>query len=165
MSTLRSKYFFYVELACLKQSGENRNVLFFRAQIFRFSCFQECRIGRDQRSKVNNYTFSKKDFCYGSCKYVSTLRKKIFSVAEVKCFRLQGSNYSDFFVFGNASLGKIKGHSLTAIPFQKIFLVGMKVSGVCLPYVKRLFSVAPVKCFFLQGSNYSDSVVFRNPSL
>ena len=120
-------------------------------KFFRFSCFQKCRFGRDQRSKLNNYTFSKKDFCYGSCKYVSTLRKKIFSVAEVKCFRLQGSNYSDFLVFGNASLGKIKGHSLTTIPFQKIFLVGMKVSGMCLPYVKRLFSSGTSQVSFSLG--------------
>ena len=33
---------------------------------------------------------------------------------------------------------------------------------MCLPYVKKIFSAAPVKFFFVYGSNKSDSAVFRN---
>ena len=38
----------------------------------------------------------------------------------------------------------------------------MEVLGMCLPYVKRVFSRAPVKRFSLYGSNNSDSVVLGN---
>ena len=79
MSTLRRKVF---------SGGTSEKFSSLGLKFLRFSCFQECRFGRDQRSQLNNYTFSKKDFCYGSCKYVSTLRKKIFSVTKVKCFLL-----------------------------------------------------------------------------
>ena len=48
-------------------------------------------------------------------KYVSTLRKKLFSVAAVKFFL--GLNL-DSLVFGNASLGEINGHSVTTKHLQ-----------------------------------------------
>ena len=80
MSTLRRKVF---------SGGTSEKFSSLGLKFLRFSCFQECRFGRDQRSQLNSdrHLF-KKDFCCGSYKYVSTLRKKIFSVAEVKFFLL-----------------------------------------------------------------------------
>ena len=53
---------------------------------------------------------------------MSNLREKVFSAAPVKGFSLQGSNYSDSFVFLNAGLGVIKDHSLRTIDFLIVFL-------------------------------------------
>ena len=68
---------------------------------------------------------------------VSTLCKKVFSRAPVKCFSLYGLNNSDSLVFGNATFGEIKNHSLRTRRFQKIF--AMNVLGICLSYLKRYF--------------------------
>ena len=68
---------------------------------------------------------------------VSTLCKKVFSRAPVKCFSLYGLNNSDSLVFGNATFGEIKNHSLRTRRFQKKF--AMNVLGICLSYLKRHF--------------------------
>ena len=92
-----------------------------------------------ERSKitVSGRHFFKKKVCYGSFGLVSTLRKKIFSVARMKCFSHYGSNNSNSAVFGNAILGETKDHNLRTTPFPK--RISMEVSSLCLPYVKRYF--------------------------
>ena len=45
-----------------------------------------------------------------------------FLAAPVKCFLIPGSNNSDSIVFGNATFGEIKDHSLRTTPFQKNLL-------------------------------------------
>ena len=55
-------------------------------------------------------------------KYVSTLRKKIFLRAPVKCFLLWGSKNSDSVVLENAGFGKIKDRTLRTTPFPELFL-------------------------------------------
>ena len=92
-----------------------------------------------ERSKitVSGRHFFKKKVCYGSFGLVSTLRKKIFSVARMKCFSHCGSNNSNSAVFGNAILGETKDHNLRTTPFPK--RISMEVSSLCLPYVKRYF--------------------------
>ena len=69
---------------------------------------------------------------------MSTLRKKVFSGAPVKCFCLYGSNNLDSVVFGNVAFGEIKDHSLRTTPFQKKTLL-WEILGMCLPYVKKFF--------------------------
>ena len=80
-------------------------------------------------------------FCYGSFRYLSTLRKKVFSATPVKLFFLSNSNNSDSVVFRNTSFGGIKDHSLTTKPSQKNFCYE------CFRYVstwrKKVFSAAP----------------------
>ena len=80
--------------------------------------------------------FQEKNF-NASFGIVSTLCKKVFSRAPVKCFSLYGLNNSDSLVFGNATFGEIKNHSLRTRRFQKIF--AMNVLGICLSYLKRYF--------------------------
>ena len=102
----------------------------------------------------------KKKFINGNFGFVSTLRKKVFSGAPVKCFSLYGSNNSDSVVFENAAFGDIKDRSLRTIPIQKKLWYGS------FRYVstlrKKVFSGAPVKCVFLYSSSNSDSAVFAN---
>ena len=64
---------------------------------------------------------------------MSTVRKKVFSGAPVKCFSLYGSNNSDCVVFENHAFGEIKDDSLKTTPFQKKIV--MEVLGLCLPYL------------------------------
>ena len=80
-----------------------------------------------------------------------TLCEKVFSRAPEKRFSLYGLNNSDSLVFGNATFGEIKNHSLRTRRFQKIF--AMNVLGILN---KKAFSRAPVKCFSIYGSNNSD---------
>ena len=98
--------------------------------------------------------------CYGSFGFASTLHKKVFSGAPVKCVLIYGSNNSDSVVFRNAAFREIKDHSLRMTPFQNKICYGS--FGFVFTLHKKVFSGAPVKCFFLYGSNKSDSVVFRN---
>ena len=70
-----------------------------------------------ERSKItvlDQYLF-KKEICYEGFGFVSSLHKKVFSEAPVKCVFLYGSNNSDSAVFGNADYTEIKDHSLSAI--------------------------------------------------
>ena len=50
---------------------------------------------------------------------MSTLRKKVFSGAPVKCVFVYGSNNSDSIIFGNTAFGEIKDYSLNRIDFFK----------------------------------------------
>ena len=68
---------------------------------------------------------------------MSTLRKKVFSRASVKCFSFYDSNYSDLLVFGNAPFGEIKDQCLRMRPFQKT--IAMEVLSLCVPYIKMYF--------------------------
>ena len=77
---------------------------------------------------------------------MSTLRKKVFSAAPVKCFFIYGLNNSDSVVFGNAGFGEIKDHSLTTANFQEFFCY--RTFRYVSTLRKKVFSAAPVKCFF-----------------
>ena len=68
---------------------------------------------------------------------MSTIRRKVFSGAPVKCVFLNGSYNSEYVVFNNVDLAEIKDHSLRLTPFQK--KISMEDLGLCLPYVKRYF--------------------------
>ena len=67
----------------------------------------------------------------------------------MKCFSHYGSNNSNSAVFGNAILGKTKGHNLRTTPFLKT--ISMEVSGMCLPYVKRYFQEHQLSLFFFMA--------------
>ena len=56
-----------------------------------------------------------------SFRYLSTLRKKVFPTAPVKCFFLWGSKNLDSVVFKNAGFREIKDDSLRATPFREVF--------------------------------------------
>ena len=109
--------------------------------------------------KKKRYTFSKKN-CYESFRYVSNLCTKVFSGALVKFVFLYGSKNSDSVVFKNVGFAEIKDHSLRRTPSQKT------VCNRGFMYMstlrEKVFSGALVNCFFLYGSNNSDSVIFRN---
>ena len=101
-----------------------------------------------ERSKITvqqRHTF-KKFFCYGSFRFLSSLREKAFSGAPANHFFSLCTNNPDAVVFGNAAFGEIKNHSLKTTPFQK------KLCYESFSYVstlrKKVFSGAPVKCFF-----------------
>ena len=99
--------------------------------------------------------------CYGSFRYVPTLHKKAFSAAPVKCFLLYAWNNSYYVVFGNASFGEIKDHSLRTTPLQKNFFCYESLRYLSNLH-KKVLSGAPVKCCFLYSSNNSDFVVLEN---
>ena len=124
---LWTKFFSRAPVKCFSLYGSNytdlvvlRNVAFgeIKDHSLRTTLFQE---------KNSNVSFG----------IVSTLCKKVFSRAPVKCFSLYGLNNSDSLVFGNATFGEIKNHSLRTRRFQKIF--AMNVLGICLSYLKRYF--------------------------
>ena len=89
--------------------------------------------------------FEKKNCC-GSFGFVSTLHKKVFSGAPVQWVFLYGWNNSDSAVFGNATFGEIKDHSLRMTNFEK--KIAMEVLGLCLPYIKRYFQEHQLSVFF-----------------
>ena len=61
------------------------------------------------------------------------------------CVFVYGSNNSHSVIFGNATFGEIKDHSLKTTPFQKKF--AMEVLSLCLPYVKRYFQEHQLSAF------------------
>ena len=125
----------------------NRSAFFFMAQITQILLFSGRSILEDSKITVWERHLFKKSFCYGSFRNVPTLCKEVFSGAPVKCVFLYGSNNSDSVAFGNAGFAEIKGHIWERHLFKKTFCYGS------FRYVstlhKKVFSGAPVKCFFL----------------
>ena len=95
---------------------------FFGAQITHILLFSGMPVSERPKMKVWERHLFHNVFFYVSFYYVSTLCKKVFSAAPVKVVFPQGSNNSDFVVFGNVAFGEIKGHSLSTIDFLKVFL-------------------------------------------
>ena len=137
-----------------------RSNCFFLVKITQILLFS--RILVLERSKITVWEphLFKKKFMYGSFGFVSTLRKKVFSGAPVKCVFLYGSNNSDSVIFRNVAVGEIKDHSLRKTSFQKKICYGSFEFVSTLP--KKVFSGTLVKCVFLYGSNNSESVIFGN---
>ena len=76
-----------------------------------------------EKSKITVwYRHLFKKNCFWSFRYLSTLRKKVFSRVPVKCFSLYSSNSSDSVVFGNADFSEINDRSWSTIDFLKISL-------------------------------------------
>ena len=103
------------------------------------------------KDQFENYTSFLRKFIYGSFGFLSTLHKKVFLGAPVKWFFFYGSNKSDSVVFKNAAFREIKDHSLRTTSFQKKPCYGS--FGFVSTLYKKLFSRAPVKCFFPYNSN------------
>ena len=140
VSTLRKKVFLEAPMKC---------DFLFMAQITQILLFSGMPVLQRSKITVWEQKLFKKKFFYGSFWFVSTLRKKVFSEAPMKCFFLYGSNNSDFVVFVNTALGEIKDHSLTMTPFEKKF--AMEVLSLCLPYVKRYFQEHQLSVFFFMN--------------
>ena len=79
---------------------------------------------------------------------MSTLCKKVFSGAPVKCAFLYESNNLNSVVFENDGFAEIKDHSLRTTPFKKKIINGSLgfVSTLC----KKVFSGVPVKGTVMQ---------------
>ena len=99
------------------------------------------------RSKITvseRHLFKKIFFCYGSFRYVSTLRKKVFLAAPVKHFFFRAQITQ---ILGMAVLERSKITVSERHLFKKNFF------NVSFRYVstlrKKVFSAAPVKHFFL----------------
>ena len=127
------------------------SAFFYIAKKLRFRCFRECWFWRKQISQFENDTSLKK-ICYGTFRYLSTLRKKVLSGALVNCFFLYDSNNSDSAVFGNGGFAEIKDHSFRTTSFQKKFF-WCRSFRYFSTLLKGVFSGAPVKCFFLYLKN------------
>ena len=99
----------------------------------------------------------KEKLCCGSFRYVSNLRKKVFSGAPVMCDFLM-TQITQIPLFSVMSIWQ---RSKITVWGRHIFLKKncygsfRYVSTLC----GKVFSGAPVKCFSLYGSNNSDSVV------
>ena len=98
MSTFRKKVFSRVPVKCFPVFGSDNSDSF----VFEYAAF-----GETKDYSLVAMLFQKKTFD-GSFRYVSILRKKVFSGAPMKCFSIYGSNDSDSLVFGNATFGDIK---------------------------------------------------------
>ena len=130
-------------------------------KVLRFCCFQLSTFGEIKAHSLRTTPFQKKKKnWYGSFRYVSILRKKVFSGARVQCFSHCGSNNLDSAVFGNADFGEIKYHSLRRTSFLKKIIYGSFrfVSNLR----RKVFSGGPVNCIPLYGSSNSDSAIFGN---
>ena len=145
-------------LSALRKKEHHLSTFFFMGQITQILLFSGILLLERSKITVREQHFFKKN-CYGSFGFASTLHKKVFSGAPVKCVLIYGSNNSDSVVFRNA-FREIKDHSLRMTPFQNKICYGS--FGFVFTLHKKVFSGAPVKCVFLYGSNKSDSVVFRN---
>ena len=99
--TFRKKVFSRVPVKCFSVFGSNNSDSF----VFEYAAFGETK----DHSLVA--TLFWKNIFDGSFRYVSILRKKVFSGAPMKCFSLYDSNESDSLVFGNAAFGDIKDES------------------------------------------------------
>ena len=92
------------------------SVFFFMAQITVIVLFLGILLL--ERSKITIWEqqrFLKKN--HGSFGFVSTLSKKVFAGAPVRCFSLYGSNNSDSVVFRSFAFGETKDDSLRTTPF------------------------------------------------
>ena len=129
------------------------------AQITQILLFSGILLLKRWKIIVWKINLSSNKSCWSSFRYVSSLSKKIFFRAPVKCFSLYGSNYSDSGPFKNIAFGDIQDHSLKKVHFKKknCFWNFNYVST----FRKKVFSRVPVKCFSVFGSNNSDSFVFE----
>ena len=112
-----------------------------------------------ERSKITvwkRHIFQKENCCW-SFRYVSTICRKVFSGAPVKCSFVFSWNNSDSFVFRNAPFGEIKDHILKKTAFSNKLYWSFRYMSVLH---KKVFSRAPVKWFSLCGSYNSGSVFF-----
>ena len=100
-----------------------------------------------------------KRICYGSFRYVSTLRTKVFWRAPVKYFSICVSNNSDSAAFENAAFGDIQDHSWKKTPFWKknCFWSFRLVSTLLKTYFQEDQWSA-----FLFVTHNSDSFIFGN---
>ena len=132
----------------------------YRSKYWDFVAFNSPLSERSKLTVWEQRLFKKKKNWYGSFRYVSILRKKVFSGARVQCFSHCGSNNSDSAVFGNADFGEIKYHSLRTTSFLKKIIYGSFrfVSNLR----RKVFSGGPVNCIPLYGSSNSDSAIFGN---
>ena len=117
---LWTKFFSRAPVKCFSLYGSNYTDLV---------VLRNVAFGEIKDHSLRTTLFQEKNFNV-SFGIVSTLCKKVFSRAPVKCFSLYGLNNSDSLVFGNATFGEIKNHSLRTRRFQKIF--AMNVLGICL---------------------------------
>ena len=117
---LWTKFFSRAPVKCFSLYGSNYTDL---------GGLRSVAFGEIKDHSLRTTLFQEKNFNV-SFGIVSTLCKKVFSRAPVKCFSLYGLNNSDSLVFGNATFGEIKNHSLRTRRFQKIF--AMNVLGICL---------------------------------
>ena len=91
---------------------------------------------------------------------MSTLCKKVFSRAQVKCFCLYGSVSQILFFFQECGFWRgqrshFENDSFSKKNFNASFEI---VFTLC----EKVFSREPVKSFSTYGSNYSGSLVFGN---
>ena len=127
VSTLCKKAFARTPVKCFSLLGSNYS--------------DSLVFGNAASGEMKDHSFRTTPFqrkiCIGSFELVSTLYKKSSFKSTMQCFSLYGSNNTDSAVFRNAAFGEIKDHSLRKKPIQK--KNGIKVLGICLPYVKRYF--------------------------
>ena len=102
-------------------SGAPVKYFFFMARITQILLFLGMTVLERSNMTVFERRVLENIFCYGSFRYMSTLRKKVFSGAPVKHDFLYGSNKSASVLFGNAGFGEIKDHSLRLTPVQRHF--------------------------------------------
>ena len=134
---------------------------FWMNQITQILLFSRMTVLLRSKSTVWEGNLFKKNW-YGSFGFVSTLCKKLFPEALIKCFSLYGSNNSDFIVFRMLVLQRSKITVWEQKLFKNKFVYGSFWFLSTLR--KKVFSRAPVKCFFSYSSNNSDSVVLENGS-
>ena len=79
----------------------------------------------------------KNNFCYVSFRYISTLRKQLFSGASVKCFFSMAQITQILLFLGMLVLERSKAIVWEGQLFKKIFYYGS--FNMCLPYVKKYF--------------------------
>ena len=107
-STLRKKVFSRVSVKFISLHGSNNSDSV---------PFESGAFGEIKDHGLRTRSFPKK-ISYGSLRYMSILRRKVFLGAPLKCYSLDGWNDSDSLVFGNAAFEEIKDHGLRTTHFQ-----------------------------------------------
>ena len=140
---------FFCNESCKYMSTLGRKVFFGgTSEMFSSLGLKFLRFGRDQRSQLNNDTFSKKISVMEVVSMCLPYLKRYFQWQKWNVFFFRAQIIQIFLFEKQCQFGKNQRSQFNNNTFSKNFS-GMKVSGMCLPYVKSFFSVAPVKCFFL----------------
>ena len=137
------------------------SIFLFLAQITQILLFSGRPILERRKITVWKWHLFKKIFCYESFGYVSTLRKKAFSGAPVKCYFLCVSQITKIILcFGMPVLEKSEITVWKRHHFKKEFYC--RNFRYMSPLRKKVILGALVECFLLYDSKNSDSVVFEN---
>ena len=134
----------YVKRYCQRHQW---NAFFFRAQITQILLFSRMSVLERSNNTVWDQHLFTKLLCYGSFRYLSTLRKEVFSGVSVNFFFFRAQISQILFVSRTLVLERSKITVWGQDLFNKLFCY--ERFRYLSTLREKVFYRAPVKCFFL----------------